>query len=415
MRYLVDLVRRCVQGDDYRAVDDAINRLGHESLFDEFCDGYEHLKLRVPVKRPGEFVPGWNHNVVDLGRPYGEDPRFVARAILYSHRVALANRLQLYVHARKRSGGSSLPPATLREEFHKALFYGPLEKAGLLFYVDPWAAGPPRDIEDPGLPREALDDYFRTYMAPRNIYIEVEDWSADTGRAFVARLAAEEELMYGLSGVKDLLKWQQSLNDHVDLYIPEDPRYRDSFEWMLRRDGYNVMGSTARQPDCGALSALWSLPTPSAEAYSKLTVRDVLLIREDATFDRWRSTLQKAVRALAVEATTSDVASAVPEFLEVLTSGQQEVLAAVGGMRSFKVGGQALGSFGVSLASAAVATAGATAAFPGENALAATAGGVAGTVASFAPKIAHGVRVAVRGPRTRRALQAHFSLFATDR
>jgi hypothetical protein len=38
--------------------------------------------------------------------------------------------------------------------------------------------------------------------------------------------------------VRDLLSWQRHFSDTVDLYIPEFPIYRDSLEWLLRRDGF---------------------------------------------------------------------------------------------------------------------------------------------------------------------------------
>lgn len=412
MRYLVDLVRECVHGDDLPAVEAAVNR-SREELFDELCSAYLRLEPQLPPpKKAGEFVPGWRLDVSDLTNPYGNDPYFVSRAILYCHRIALRDPLYHYVNP---VGGPQHLPSTMKEDLHKVLMYGALEEAGLLFYVNPVAAGAPRTPEGTGLAREQLESYFRDYMAPRGQYITVEDWSADVGDPGIARNAAAVELMYGLAGVRDLLDWQRYYADYLDLYVPEISIYRDTMEWLVRQDGYGVLGSVTKNPNNAALSALWSLPTPNPEAYGRLTVGDLLTIRDDSVFANWRSSLDKTVQAYAVEANVGDSAKSVEEFVRSINSQYRRVVAASGQLRVFRNMSGEWGSFGMSLLSASAASYATTTAFPGENALAAATGGAAAMLAAYAPKAPHAIRSLLRAPRRKRALDRHFDLFATDR
>jgi hypothetical protein len=128
MRYLVDLVEKVIGGNDREAVDAKMNA-SPESLFADICTGYSEWTAGTPqLKHAGEFVPGWRLDVHEVGRPYGRDPHFVTRAILYSHRLALADPLHFYTHP--LSGPPGLLPSTLREDLHKILFYGPWSEQG---------------------------------------------------------------------------------------------------------------------------------------------------------------------------------------------------------------------------------------------------------------------------------------------
>lgn len=411
MRYLADVVRACVHGDDAAAVDAAAER-SFGGLFDDVCSAYSRARLAPPApKRAGEFVPGWRLDVMNPAFPYGNDRYFVARAILYSHRIALADPLHFYVQP---ESGPRTPPATMREDLHKILLYGPLERAGLLVYVNPVAAGTPRMPTDPHVPREQLDDYFRDYLAPTGDYLEVEDWSAEVGPAFLARGAAELELMFGLAGVRNLLDWQRHYAEYVDLYVPEIPMYRNTMEWLMRRDGLSVIGAVTKNQDNAALAALWSSPTPSAEAYSRLTVGDLLAIREAPAFDRWRAALTHAVQALAVEQAAEGSAAGGVDFFRVLDEQHRRMTVDVSRLSVFRRFSGTWGTFGLSVATASAATMGAVDLFPGQSGLAAAAGTAAAMAAGYAQKAPRSVRAALRGPRVGRALDAHFSLFATD-
>lgn len=428
MRTLVELVEKCIGSRDPGALSAAVGDSG-EDLWDRLRTEYGNLKLRpVPQKKHGEFVPSWRLDIIDLANPYGYDAYFVARAILYSHRVVLFNHLAQWIE-------SEIPPATLKEDLHKIMWCGALERSKLLYYADPLpspvstVAGahvstfldlgrvvePGIDVSDPGLTDREYEQYFLDYMAPRGRYIEVEDWDSKTGPAFLARNIAAVELMHGLPAVRALLDWQRHYRHQIDLYVPGHPIYRDVSEWLVRRDGFSVLGSATSTPGQSALSALWSLPTPSAEAYSQLTIRDLLAIREERCFALWRDSLSASVQALAIaNAGRGGENDVQREFVRTMTSERERLLAELGRIRPFRAHSGPWGSFGLSLLSASAATFGVTSLFPTESALAATLGGGAAMVGAYAPKAPSLVRDILRSSRAKEAVENHFALFGID-
>jgi hypothetical protein len=409
---MVDLVTSCIDGDDRDAVDAALDR-SHEALWEKLCAAYEELRpRRYTPKEIGEFVPGWRMNIIGGGGGwYGLDIPFVIRAILYSHRVALADPLRAYA---ENPSEWCLPPATLKEDLHKILFYGPFEKAGLLFYVDTIVADNRDTSEEMQLSENEALAYHDEYMSRRR-YFSDKDWEPSPRTAFSARVAAEIELQMAVPMVRTLLDWQRRNAEYFDLYFPQVPMYRDAREWLMRRDGSSVLGTKSDDPETAALDALWSLPTPSPESYSKLTVKDLLDIRMGNAFERWRASLRRAIEAAEVEMKTSrDTDRTFGEFLRAIDAERRQVEKGVRRVRPFRPTFGEWGKFGLSIAIPYAATVGASGLFHDTNLAASAAKDAAGPIASVALEAGQSVRLAFQRRRESQALRNHFALFASD-
>lgn len=200
-----------------------------------------------------------------------------------------------------------------------------------------------------------LEQYFREYLAPQGIYIEVpeKEWGSSTGKAFLARVAANNELAYGLHGARTLLDWQRANDSSIDLYVPEEPMFRNALEWMIRRGGDSLLTGMNNTRDSQAMRALWQLPTPSLQRYQELTIKDLLLVREEAALAAWRGALTSALNAFIVSKAIESDSKAVTSFTAELEARRQEAVAAVRSTKAFKDMTGSAGLFGLSAVVAA--------------------------------------------------------------
>lgn len=355
-------------------------------------------------KAVGEFVPSWNLDHHDYSIPMGLGPYFVARAILYSHRVGVVNELAL--HMVPNESGLPMGGFGFQEALQRVLLFGHFEETGLLFYLPP---GPsPKHEEVLAIERsdDDLAEFFREYLAPSGRYITVDDWSSSTGDAWLARNAASLHLGLGLASVEAALIWQRSNAAYTDLHIPPIPIYANAMEWMVRRDGTGLLRRNASSADGDGLNALWRLPVPSNEAYAKLTIGDVMSLREDAVFDRWRAVMKSSLEAYSVGGALENDASAVKAFIAELDARRSETLKGIQDLTVYRKMAGAAGVFGVT----AGVSAGVTLAFQQDPLVGTLASLAAGAVVATPPLI----RALKRSGRTTQqgeALDAHFELF----
>lgn len=403
MRSLFEFVVDCVEGNTLDAVDAAVNK-STERLFEKIVNRYPEIQLpKEPTKNLGEFVPGWLIDSIEIGGdPYGYDLWFTCRAILYSHRVAHRNPLYYWVHPLT---GSPTPPHDIRETLHKILMYGELELTGLLFYADPTIKAE-YDIEVTDADVRA---YYDQYLAPQSA-LEVGDWSVDSRDTFLARVAAEQDLVFGLPSVRQAFEWARINSESLDLYVPEIPMYRNAYEWLIRKSGFGVLGSKSHDA-YAAMAPLWSLPTPSAPEFNRLTAEDLLEIRHDNVFSHWRDALQAATAGLAAEDAVGRPDRGVAEFARIIASEKDRVIRKSSNLSVIRRSANETGHFGFSLALGAM-TGGGTGAMFGQDIDAAAAGGAAGILAAAASTFAPAISHAMHTGRRNRAIARHFDLFA---
>jgi hypothetical protein len=414
---LVEIVAGVLGDDSFDAVDAAVDS-DVVQLLDSLADAVTSAGEKEPIaKSAGEFVPGWLPAVKDPARPYGHDPYFVFRALLYCHRVAVADPLHPYLFNENLPRGAGIHG--LKEALHKILIYNELESNELLFYLPPHAANrmePPPPLE---LPRDVLQDYYESYMAPRGIHIPVDDWDCSTGEAFSARFAAELEIMHGIPYILDFSIWQAKYADAVDLYFSDDHYFRDVFDWVAQRSGGVISrphGSL--HDDSGKLAALLRMPTLNEPAFNSLPVRDLINLRDHRVFERWREALTNAVRStMVLETAGGDADRARQEFASVMAAQRNRVLAELGGVTEFSRMVGKPGAFGISAMSKAAtvgASTGTTAVMGGASPQVTTAVGIVSTLASLSPAALSHLRQTLKLKDLRATTNLAFELFASD-
>lgn len=412
MRFLADVAAEAVGDASYTAVTAALagGEQVREQAYERMRAAYDALELARPERGPGEFVPSFISTRDDLFDDYGQAPYFVARAVLYGHRVAVANPLRLH---RRSLTGHEGPLSGFERDLRVALLLGPFERKGLVIYLDPDVPGRPALTDNDGIEvltvptepsGEDLDDFYRTHLAEMGIY--AKDLH-DRDR----RYAAELQIAVGWWQVQNLLAWQSHHRDVADLYVPE--HLRAVMEWVLRRRGSTLILGERKQPDHGVLSALCRLPTIAPEALGRLTPEDLIGIREERIFTKWRESLLAG--AQAAEAAGSDT-EAVAAFARTITSSRDRLLKEAGATRPFMTLGTDAKAFGVSMASrlAATAAGGAVGGAATASIAGALAGALAGAGATVLPPLMKAATSAARQGERREALEKHLSLFASD-
>lgn len=409
MKVLAEIVANAVGTSDPSEID-AIVAADGSGVLERLASAYDRWKRpSAPKKRADEFVPGWRLNSTSFDNAWGQDGYFVVRAILYAHRIALVDPLWFHLYP---LGPIRTPSAGFgfKENLAKVLHYAPLERAGLLFYVPPGVPPEPDNFFATEYSDEELETYFREYLAPRGQYRRVADdeWTSKTGDAFSARLAANLELAAGLYGASTLLDWQRANARSLDLYVPEEPMYRDALEWLIRRDGSGLLTGQGNPHDSQAMRALWALPTPSIEKYQELTIKDLAAIREEDTFSAWRQALTSALKAFVVSKAIGEDAEAVLAFNTELQARRDETVAAARSSRLFNDMAGAAGLFGLG----AVVSGGLSLLLNVDP----TAGTLTATASAAVASAPRGFRVAkslATGTPRKRAVHEHFQLFGS--
>lgn len=416
MAFLVDIVADVLGDESFEAVDACCRSDQGVALLDQLADALTKNPLNNPIeKRVGEFVPGWLLDDFDITNLYGNDPYFVYRAILYCHRIGLRNVLHHFVFPEDMPRGGGL--AGFREVVHKVLLYGDLEREGLIFYL-PSSPASSTELESVDKDSEELADYFRKYMEPRGHYVHVDDWTASTGMGAAARCIAQVELNFGIAGLEELIRWQARHAASIDLYVPELSIYQSTLAWLIERAGLNMDASIELiQPQSTHLSALLRLPTLNPEAYSRLSLRDLLNLRDDRLFVGWREALGRAAGAGNLStAGGRDIAEARVGFQRIMLQECQRVVTGLDSIKEFRrmVGNP--GSFGIStISTVSGIAAGAVAAglFDGSAVASAIAAGMSTTAAAIPPALQQ-LRKLLKVPELRETASRAFDIFATD-
>lgn len=185
--------------------------------------------------------------------------------------------------------------------------------------------------------------------------------------------------------------------------------FRNALEWMIRRGGDSLLTGMNNTRDSQAMRALWQLPTPSLQRYQELTIKDLLLVREEAALAAWRGALTSALNAFIVSKAIESDSKAVTSFTAELEARRQEAVAAVRSTKAFKDMTGSAGLFGLSAVVAARVSL-----QLGSDPWVGTIAGAAGTAAAATP---NAIRVmgalATEGSR-KQAVREHFRLFGTS-
>lgn len=407
MKYLADVVAEAVGTDNPLEVE-AIVASSEEAVVGRLVSLHRQWKPKTPpVKRIDEFVPGWRIDPSD--RPSGSDVYFVLRAILYAHRIALKD--PLYFHLHPLSGWEPNGGWGFKESLAKVLFYGPLERLGILFYLPPGTPPEPEDFFQMGHTDEVLEQYFRYYLAPTGHYLRVadEDWGHDTVDTRLARNVAEVQLGAGLYEATTVLEWQRANEKYIDLWVPERRSNRDAIEWMIRQRGAGLLTGKVDSADSQTMRALWDLPVPSEERFGELSLKDLVSIRDEKSFAAWRKALTSALDGYVASRAVYDDAKAVKQFSLELDARRLETIRAARSNRLFTDMVGPAGKFGIS----AIVSAGVSEALAVDP-WAGTAVGAAGALAVSTPKVVRVVKsLAGTGGRVK-AVEKIFDLFGTS-
>lgn len=425
LELVAEAVREALGTDDPTGVKGAVAG-DREGVWLRVRDQYLALARReVPKKKPGEYVPAWFLEQGPMGGSDGAAQYFVARALLYAHRVAVVDSLAYYCDEAIMMSNEHMrdnldlwrdsPPHDFDEILTKVLVFAPLEELGLLHYLTPpLHEDRPKNADGWGvLPSVASDDelelYFKQHLSRRGHYF-VPDWTKE-GDARIARNAAAVELGHTAIDLDRALRFFLRWHDHADLYTSGYPSYRDGIQFLMRLRGQTLFVGAPNE-DSTTLDALWSLPGFSGRALRKLTVQDLLDMRDDQVFRSWRSTLQDATTAYNSRVITSPGERQFSDFLELVRGAEGALLTRARSRRSLE---RALGDvrdFGISVAMGS-ATAGAGVLLSSGEMEPALVSGAVGVIASQLPAIAGIATDAAKGGRRKRAVERHVALFGS--
>lgn len=421
MRYLADVAAEAIGDDHYTSVTAALagGDTVRERVWERMAAAYADLPTRTTERKPGEFIPGWPETRASIGDPIGSAPAFVVRALLYSHRVAVADPLKLQVRGLTGEPG---PHHGFDRALRVVLLLGPFEREGLVVYLNPdvperaagWRALDTYDgIPVLPLPTDPSDDeldyFYDEYLAGRRVSVDHTLARSDQLTDVARRGAAADAIAWAWWEYRDLLAWQTHHANITDLYVPD--HLRPVAEWVLRRKGATLVTGESNDR---VLSSLCRLPLLNGEALGRLTARDLILLREERTFARWRQTLQAA--ATYAEASGSD-AQAVADFVLSVTAAHERVRRETSARQTFKPLRGEISTFGISVAAdttQSVVSGVATGVAVGSTLSSGLLGALAGAGVTVAQPLVRTAARAARQPARRDALDRVFSLFASD-
>lgn len=425
VHYVGEAVREALGTDDPGEVEKAIGA-DRKVAWSRVRERYLSLDRRaIPRKAFGEYVPAWFLERQAVGVPDSLNQYFVARSLLYGHRVALVDELAYSIDEELLKNNEDIaenldswilaPPHNMEELLRRALLYLPLEKAGLLFHLAP----PPHEamprnqtgfiVPPPVTTDENLELYFKAYLEGQSQYFD-PDWTNERD-ARLARLAAEMELATTSYELNRALRFFARWHESIDIYTSAYPSYRKGIQFLMRLSGQQLYVGAPNE-DNSTLDALWNLPGFSERAWRKLTVEHLQDLRDDRVFTRWRSTLQTASAAYRSQAVDVAGQRDFTNFLSVMKSAEATLLKEA---RSFRRIDNVMGGardFGVSVAMGAVGG-GVGAELSGDLLKPAVIAGAGGVLASKLPALGRLVVDAAGGTDRTRAVERHFALFGS--
>lgn len=424
MKFLGEAVREALGTDDPTQVEDILNK-DLEATWGRVREQYVSLQRpEVPKKQVGEYVPAWFLERQVAGFRDYDCEYFVARALLYAHRVAVVDTFAYYCDdqivnsnewaRRHLETWKRIPPHQLGKVLSRALAFLPLEQLGLLHYLTPPTHKEPERTAEGlavwshGASDEDLETYFRDYLMGRDYYFR-PNWQ-DPRDIFLARYAADMELGLASHELDRALRFFAKWQDAADVYTSAYRDIREGIQFLMLLQGQDLFVG-APNTDSSTLDALWNLPAFSESALRELRLGDVLALRDSSVFSKWRSSLQAATMALSSRGAISSSAD-VTDFLAVITGAEEAVLRKARRSRRLEGFFGDVRDFGISVALGG-GGAGAGALVSGADLEAAIISGGIGVVASKLPALAGVAIDAVNGPKRVRAVKRYLALFGS--
>jgi hypothetical protein len=279
-------------------------------LVDAWYPNAHHDEL--PARQPGElsyFVPESMWRAYDRGKEVSLAYDRGLTALLYAHRVVINSPLLMLSSVSIR--GKPL-------EWRRDLLFTALHLLSSL-----------KDLIDAGVVVIVGSD--------------ANYWSAEISRALIDRVGQGEldELDYFS---RHNIEFSLSSGCAIDIFASSDDQYRRLWK-ILGAD--ESAAALAKRSDAMYLSAFLEEIVPDA---SELDLRDVVRIREDDAFERWRSDLRAALRRMIIVNSTAGLEGEGSEemrsLLQEKAAGIRETVAASGSMAklrehaaSFVIGG----------------------------------------------------------------------------
>lgn len=421
MELVAEAVRDALGTNDPRQVEEAVGE-DREGLWRRVKDNYVALKRRqVPLKEPGEYVPAWFLEQKNIGAPDTAAQYFVARSLLYAHRVGVVDYLAYYcdedlmlssgVAREDLKLWQDYAPPDLEDLLVKILTFAPLEELGLLYYLTPPLSEETANGASRVLPSVASEDqleaYFKEYMSQRGQYFE-PDWNS-AGDVFTARCAAEVELAHTMVDLQRALRFFGKWHEFADVYTSGYPSYRDGIQFLMRLKGQTLLLG-APNSDTSTLEALWRLPGLSSRALRKLSVQNLIDMRDEKVFRIWRSTLQDATSAYSARELVSGDDRQFSDFVNVVKGAEGTLLDKARSSRKLEGVFGDVRDFGISVAMGS-AGAGAGAMASNGDLGSAIVSGALGAVAPQLPAVADVIADATKGWSRVRAVERHIALF----
>lgn len=283
-----------------------------------FIERYREVEpdlIPIPIKGPDTLRPAF---LVDYsGRevtPYDREFAFIAKSLSYSDQVAVVDEIGSWARAddpgkvlhEKALGG--FPDCTnIMWALRRIALYGPLEEAGLLFYVDKPDRASQEDVQSL-LNEDSTDELF-SLVADRMGY-EKRRLNSFHSRGVIA-----SDLAMWLTQFLTVMSHVDKLNHHVDLYLPEWFAGPQLLDWTYRNTMPPGWLSSETLRTTQVVNQLITLPAPSAEALQSLSVKELLDIRSSDQLSSWRENFEDELRLL--DADPSLLANI--EFRESLT------------------------------------------------------------------------------------------------
>lgn len=279
-----------------------------------WLDAYRSSELEpVPLKSASEFRPAF---LVDYeGRqptPYSRELDFVQRSLLYAYSVAVIDELQYWssrsIDDLQVHWGMGYPQYNnLAASALRVLYYGELEKLGLLYYVD-YPQYPDRGKIAKQLSSEDISDLV-PIVFERCGYVFKE-------AALPSFLKRDLSLWF--QQLQCILQHEAIESGYVDPFLPNWFARPELLDWVAKQSKSWLSNDTLA--NSYYLNELLHLPAPSAEAMHRFTPRDMADFRDHELFGVWREDLQKGLKILATKpATVLEAADCVKESQDYLS------------------------------------------------------------------------------------------------
>lgn len=364
---MIDIVRSCVGEEPSKRTLQAAEK-DHPRFMNALLQTYERMGgPTVARKAPDEFVPAWFLNVsynapfsmmgkVLSPMPIGDaDLRFVVRGMLYAHRVAVQNELEMLL---KERDNPYLFGPHVASCLRRIVTYAPLEEHGLLTYVRPSTSttGPWPNL----VMKDLVDSFLTDVLVPKGIVRPDFRLGQDEVDDRLFRNFAERHLMSTLPMLRELLVAINQSQQSVDLFVPNDDISLESLQWLTKLDGFQILKPTlseAHGREQATLNGVLSLPELDPAALREMDVSHLLRIRGHDVFEAWRGALHSSLHDMAI-ALAIEGQPAFDAFYGNMMNVQQEVLDNARKLKPFRGGTGELRRAGISVMAGTAAIAG---------------------------------------------------------